>query len=538
MAEPRGVPFQYLRRFALVTGVCGMLGLAGCASQLAVGPDYATPDAEQLLTASTWQAALPHAGTRQHLLDWWQSFNDPVLDQLLQQAEADSPTLAEAVARIDEARSALTATGASHWPQLGVETHRLRNNGSGDLPNMLHFMSGAALDVPTMTTRGVAVDAQWEIDLFGRVRRGTEAARARLAGSTHGWHAARISLAAEVASKYVDYRACQLTLQTLDVDLASRQETARIVERAAKAGFSAPADAQLAKAGAADAASFHAAQQAACQLNRKSLVSLTGLPESELIRLLATEVAADTAGKLPTPATFRVDTLPVALLAQRPDLAAAERQLAAASAEVGVATANRYPRLSLVGNLMRDKTDYQGTDILSKPWYFGPSLSLPIFAGGALLAQQDAAQARYAQAYARYRQAVRGAIEEVEATLVSLDAAQQRSAQSRIASQAYRNFFQAAEKNWRMGGLSLLALEDARRLTNAAERNEITAQRDHVLGWIALYKALGGGWQTGDESAANDIKATDSMEQTEVDQTEQTTATVTTTATEDRGEAS
>ncbi|SMB21109.1 Outer membrane lipoprotein [Sterolibacterium denitrificans] len=472
-----------------VLGVCCALGLAGCATQLAVGPDYEAPDAAAVLSADRWQAALPHDGTSRALLDWWQSFNDPVLDELLRQAEADSPTLAEAVARIDEARSALTASGASHWPQLGIEGHAMRNNGSADFP----------LPSPT-TTRGVTVDAQWEIDLFGRVRRSTEAARARLASSEHGWHAARISLAAEVAGKYVGYRACQLTLRTIAADLGSREETARIVDLAAKGGISAPADAQLAKAGAADTAGFHAAQQAACLLTRKSLVTLTGLPEERLAQLLdardgtGTQAQAAPPG-LPVPAAFRVDSLPVALLAQRPDLAAAERQLAAASADVGVATANRYPRLALVGNLTRDRANIAGTDVLSKPWFFGPSLTLPLFAGGALAAQQDAAQARHAQAYARYRQAVRGAIEEVEGTLVNLEAARQRSQHARIASQGFRGYFKAAEQNWRAGGISLLALEDARRLATAAERNEIALQRDHILGWIALYKALGGGWQ-------------------------------------------
>lgn len=483
-------------------GACCALGLSACATQLAVGPDYETPDAASLLTSNHWQAALPHQGDAAALLDWWQSFNDPVLIELLRQAEADSPTLAEAVARIDEARSGLTLSGAGHWPQLGAEVHQLRNNGSGDVSNMLQYMS-AAFDVPAMTTRGVSVDAQWEIDLFGRVRRGTEAARARLASSQSGWHAARISLAAEVAGKYIDYRTCQLTLHTIAADLKSREETAQIVGIAAKGGISAPADAQLARAGAADTASFHTAQQAACQLTRKSLVTLTGLAEDRLQALLDTPDARGDGrpAALPAPASFRVDTLPVALLAQRPDLAMAERQLAAASADIGVATANRYPRLSLVGNLMRDKTDYQGTDILSKPWYFGPSLSLPLFAGGALAAQQDAAQARYAQAYARYRQAVRGAIEEVEATLVSLEAARQRSQHARQASQGYRSFFDAAEQNWRMGGISLLALEDARRLATAAERNEIALQRDYILSWIGLYKALGGDWQTASASA-------------------------------------
>lgn len=459
--------------------VCCALGLAGCASPLAVGPDYTAPAAAALLPAERWQAALPHDGESRALLDWWKSFNDPTLDALLAHAEADSPTLAEAVARIDEARSLLTGAGAPHWPNLNVAAYTQRNNGSAEFP------------MPAQTTRGISVDAQWEIDLFGHVRRATEAATARLESRQRGWHAARISLAAEVANRYVSYRACELTLRAVAADLKSREETARITALAVQGGISAPADAQLARAGAADTASYHAGQQAACAIARKSLVTLTGLPEEQLTQLLAR--GTDT---LPSPGAFRVDSLPVALLAQRPDLAAAERELAAANADVGSAAANRYPRLALVGNLTRDKSGAaDGPDVLSKPWYFGPSLTLPLFNGGALAAQQDAAQARHAQAYARYRQAVRGAIEEVETALVNLDAARSRNEQARVASEGFRAYFLAAEQNWRAGGISLLALEDARRQASAAERNEIALQRDRILYWIALYKALGGGWQ-------------------------------------------
>ena len=314
---------------------------------------------------------------------------------------------------------------------------------------------------------------------------------ARLESSEHGWHAARISLAGEVASRYVSYRACQLTLHAIAADAKSRDETSRITTIAAQAGFSAPVDDDLARASAAETNAGLAAQQAVCAITRKSLVTLTGIPEETLLALLQRAPQVDT---LPVPTAFSVDSLPVALLAQRPDLAAAERALAATSADIGVATANRYPRLALIGNLTRDKSG-DNPAILSKPWMFGPTLSLPILDGGALAAQQDAASARHAQALARYRQAVRGAVEEVETVLVNLEAARSRAEHARIATAGFDAYFKAAEQNWRAGGISLLALEDARRLASPAQRNEISLQRDRVLYWIALYKALGGGWQ-------------------------------------------
>ncbi len=457
-------------------GLASVFLAAGCAS---VGPDYAQDGASRVELAGQWQAAPPHDGQTGALLDWWSSFKDPLLKELLARAEADNPSLAEAVARIDEARSGLTSAESGHWPSVNVGARELRNNGSADFP------------MPAQTTRGIVVDAAWEIDIFGRVRRGSEAATARLESQENQWHAARISLAAELASKYVSYRACQLTTRAFERDVKSRDESARITAIAAQAGLTAPADAQLARAGAAETAAYLTAQQAACAITLKSLVTLTGLRETDLQQRL--QPAPDS---LPTPAAFAVDSLPVALLAQRPDLAARERELAAASADIGVAAANRYPRLSLVGNLTRDKSSADdGPVILSKPWSFGPTLSLPLLNGGALAAQQEAAQARYAQAFARYRQAVRGAVEEVETALVNLDSAQRRVENAHTASQGFTAYFLAAEKNWHAGGISLLALEEARRSASAAERNEIALQRDRVLYWIALYKALGGGWE-------------------------------------------
>jgi multidrug efflux system outer membrane protein len=306
-----------------------------------------------------------------------------------------------------------------------------------------------------------------------------------------------------VAGKYVNYCACQLLAHALERDVKSREESARITDIAANVGLTAPADAQLARAGHADTAGYLTAQQAACDITVKSLVTLTGMSEAELRKTLQGGREA-----IPQPAEFAVASLPVTLLAQRPDLAAAERELAAASADIGVAEGNRYPRLSLLGSLTHDASRSGGATITDKPWSFGPSLSLPIFNGGALAAQQTAAGARYEQALARYRKAVRAAVEEVETALVNLDSATRRVGDARIATTGYAAYFNAAEKNWRAGGLSLLMLEDARRSAAAAERNEIALQRERVLNWIALYKALGGGW---DGQISSDSKASDTQ---------------------------
>lgn len=473
--------FRRTRAARLV--LVGFLGLTGCSSLpvpfvTAVGPDYSAPASTTLLTSSHWQSALPHQGDPGELARWWQSFQDPVLDALLQQAEITNPTLQMAVARLDEARAGLTTARAAYGPTGELSVYRMRNNGSKDVP------------APPLTSRGATVDAQWELDLFGRVRRGNEAALAQVKGATHNWHAARISLAAEVASRYVDYRACQLTQAALQSEARSRGDTARISQRASEAGILAPADAQLAKAAAAELQGHVLAQQASCDSLRKVLVTLSGMPEEELSARLEALPA-----KLPHPAAIAVPPLPLALLAQRPDLAAAEQALVAANAEVGVATANRYPRLALMGSLMHDKSQLAGNDYHTRPWSFGPALSLPILSAVPLAAQQHAAQARHQLALAQYRQAVLLAVQEVETSLVQLASSQARSAHAASARAGYQQHAAAAEKQWQAGGLSLLALEDARRLASSARRHEIEVQRQTVSTWIALYKALGGGWQ-------------------------------------------
>ena len=460
--------------------ICGAASLAGCASPLLMGPDYRAPEAAQLLPDADWQAALPHEGREQKLLDWWRTFNDPVLDEFLARAGADSPTLALASARIDEARSQLDASTSRYWPELGLNAHYLRNNGSADVP------------APAMTTRGTTLDARWEIDLFGQTRRGTAlAASAWLTQSELGWHAARISLAAEVADRYVSYRACEAVLLTLDAELASRQQSSRGIALAARAGWLAATDEQLARAAEAGAASQQEAGRATCARLRKSLVTLTGWPEATV----AGKLAAGKPATLPVPAGFSVDYLPVALLSQRPDLASAERELAASHAQAGAARADRFPRLSLVGSLTRDKSYAgDGPTVISSPWFFGPALTLPLFNGGALAAREEAANARHAQALARYRQAVRLAVEEAEGALLGLDAARATELQAKTAAAALSVNALAAEKQWQAGGVSRLALEESRRAAQVAERQAIISQRDLVRCWITLYKALGGGW--------------------------------------------
>jgi NodT family efflux transporter outer membrane factor (OMF) lipoprotein len=391
------------------------------------------------------------------------------LNALLQSAETNNPSLQKAAANIASARANVSTTRASYQPSLTGSASARRSNTLGT--------------AQTTTTGGL--DASWEIDLFGSVRRSAESADALLQARQADWHDARVSLAAEVASDYVTYRACQLTLQTVQSNARSTQATARITQQSLQVGMTSRADADLADASAASASATVISQQTECEVTIKALVALTGLAEPALRQQLGAQPA-----QLPATDSLTVLTLPVDLLSQRPDLVSAERALASASAKIGVAEADRYPRLSLTGSLSRSRTD--GAD--TTPWSFGPSLSLPLLNGGAKRAAVDSAHAGYDLALATYQQSVRTAVQEVEQNLVRQMSAERRTADVRRSAEGYRRYATSVEANWRAGGDSLLNLEVAWRNAISAEQTLITVQRDQLLYGIALYKAVGGGW--------------------------------------------
>jgi NodT family efflux transporter outer membrane factor (OMF) lipoprotein len=304
------------------------------------------------------------------------------------------------------------------------------------------------------------------------------------------WHAARTSLAAEVANTYVAYRACQALSAALLADVASREETARLTGLLVNAGFTAPAEGFLADASAANGRQQQIAIVAECELDVKSMVALTGLPEPETRTLL------DSSKTQPAAPAFSLTALPVQVISQRPDVAAAERTLAAASAQINVAQANRLPRLALLGNIsfFGVKLSGSSTQVNSKTWSVGPSVSLPIFDAGLRAAQADVAKANYAEALAAYEQTVAQAVREVESALVSVDAAQKRRNDAQTAKNKFDQFFNASLARHNVGSASLLELEDARRNRLSAEQNLINLKSEYTTSWIALYKAVGGSW--------------------------------------------
>ncbi|MBC7435214.1 MAG: efflux transporter outer membrane subunit [Bdellovibrionales bacterium] len=461
----------------LIAACCLSLWLAACA----ITPPPSSVAAD---LPAQWQAPLPHNGTLTGLTNWWQALNDPLLLQLMDAAQAVSPTVASARSRIGLARATRTAAGAALLPTLDGTLSASRGVTQPGFP--------------VATTAQAALQAGWEIDLFGGNQAGSRAAQARLEGSQALWHDARVSVAAEVANQYFSLRTCERQVLVAQGDAQSRAETSRLADLATRAGFQAPATAALARASAAESAGRLTQQRALCEIDIKALVQLTGWPEPQLRQQLAAAPSSpaltDSASTSPT-MPLAVATVPAEALAQRPDIFNAEREVAAASADVGRAQAQRYPRLTLAGSIGTLYSRGGGASANLDTWSIGPvALSLPIFDGGRRAADVDAARARYDEAAALYRARVRQAVREVEEALVNLQSTGSRSADAAIATEGYRASFAATQALYQNGLASLVQLEDARRTQLAAETALVSLQRERMAAWIALYRAVGGGW--------------------------------------------
>jgi NodT family efflux transporter outer membrane factor (OMF) lipoprotein len=295
-----------------------------------------------------------------------------------------------------------------------------------------------------------------------------------------------VSLSAEVADYYVQYRACRQLAATYREELASQRATIKATELSTDTGLKSTADLALVRASAASSSSSLTAQEAECELLVKSLTEVTGGDETRVRELLRTGRKG-----IPTPHRFKVASVPADLLRQRPDLRSLEWEVVAEAYELGASKADLYPSLALSGSLSVDTNSRSGK---SMPWSFGPSLSLPVFDGGLRRAAVRLAEAELEAAGANYRTGVLTAVGEVESALVRLDSTQRRLGDASLAAKEYRAYFKSVDENWKAGGASVLDREEARRSAQSAELTFIELQRDAVRYWIALYKALGGGW--------------------------------------------
>jgi outer membrane protein, multidrug efflux system len=448
------------------------LGLGACSSMSTSPPELNAPD--------RWQAEPVQSGgvgsaqaTRSS--QWWRQFDDPLMPQLIDAAQAASPNLAQARARMEQARATRVASGAALAPSLGAQATATR---------------GKTLGGPIGNSAQVGLQSSWELDLFGAGRAQRTSAQARLEGSQAEWHEVGVVVAAETASSLLALRVCEAQLNLTQADSQSRAETARLTGLSSKAGFVAPADAALARASAAQGRVLVTQQRAACDLVLKSLVALTAIDETTLRQRLKTRHA-----KLPKPGSLYINSVPAQVLAQRPDVFRAGRELVAAAADVNAAEADRYPRISLFGQIGRAQQSTGGFTQSGTVWNIGPvTVSLPLFDGGKRRANTRAARAQWDAAKIAYDARLRQAVREVEETLVLLRSSLDRDTDTLAAQEGFGLAFMATEARFKGGLASLFELEEARRRSVQAQGALLDLQREKVSHWISLYRALGGGW--------------------------------------------
>lgn len=460
---------QCRRPLATLAAAAALL-LSACAS-------LDTPPPPPPPAPTAWQAPLPPGG-QAPVAAWWTLLDDPALPGLVQAAEAASPSLASARARLVQAAAARTAAAALLGPAAQATVSALRGRDDASAP------------VAAVVSAGV--QASWEIDLFGGRRAAADAASGRERAAAADLAAARTAVRADTAGSLIALRACEAQARQAGRDAASRAETARLTGLTANAGLRAPADAALARAAAAQARSALLQQRAACDQLVKALVALTALDEPGLRQRLAAATA-----RVPAAPPLAPAALPAELLRQRPDLVAAAERLQAAAAARREADAARWPQLTLSGSLTRSHADVRGVSISGNSFSIGPlTLTVPLFDGGALDAALLGAEAGLDEARAQLAGALRQGVREVEEALVALDATAARRADADAAARDFEAALQATEARQRGGLASLFELEDARRSALAAQSALIELDRERATAWVSLARALGGGWTT------------------------------------------
>ena len=495
-----------LLKIKIYTLIGTSLILSGCAGinldflKLKRTPETIVKDTK---IPTQWQAALPHNGTLTNLNQFWQQFDDALLIDLIDSAQQASSNIANAKARIAQARAARISTNANTLPTLdgNFSTSRAlqQPNSSDGGTQGVNFNQGV-----TKTTQ-IGLQSAWELDLFGANKILLESAKKTENAAQANWHEARVAVAAELATSYFNQRYCHATLAIITKDLNSRQESARLTAISAKAGFSAQSSQYLAEASLADAKQQLNAQQAQCDSNIKELVALTDLDEKSLREKLNQQ--AFMADKLAAKNFYEINNIPANTIAQRPDIYNAEAELVAAAATVQSKQAARLPRVTLNGSIGWMNTSSNFFSANGEIWSLGPlSITLPIFDGGKRKSEVSEAEAQYEASAVSYGSHVRTAVKEVEQALVNLHSSKLRQADLQQALIGYQASFTATEAKVRAGFANLIELETSRRDALQTETSLLNLLQNRTNAWVSLYRAAGGDWHT------NSVNSTDNMQ--------------------------
>lgn len=455
-------------RSAAITLAAAALWLAGCAS----GPAYQPPEAK--VDAAFVQPAVGG----EPVAAFWKLFGDPALDALIEQAMAANGDVKVAQARLAEVRALAGEADANRRPSIGVGASAGRGN---------------ELGAPTDNHVGVQATLNWELDFFGRLERARESALAQVQAGEAGVDVARRVVGAEVATQYATLRGLQQRLRVAQESLQVQRETLRIVEVRAELGRGTPLD--VARARSLLDATEAAIPALTAQIERTvyRLATLTGQPPRAAAGALAEPKPLPTIA--PTDLAALPAGTPQTLLARRPDVRVAERQLAAATAGIGVVRADLYPRISLSGLL--GFTNNRVADLFEsagRSTNLGAALAWTPLDFGRVRARIGASEARAQQALATWEQTVANAIEETESALSAYTRAVQQTAKLESAARHAEEAARLARVRYEAGAIDLLAVLDAERTVLSTRDALAQAQTSTVTALVGVYRALGGSW--------------------------------------------
>lgn len=471
---------QTLPAVRLAAAVTATLLLAGCV----VGPDYVRP-------ASTLPEHYPTVGAESRATapvnpEWWTLFNDATLNQLVDQALAANQDLQAAVARLEASEAAARAVGAAFYPAVGLDASASRNRISGETA------SGSESGPLRYNNRRAALTLSYEVDLWGRVQRSNEAARAEVLSSRFGRDSIRLALIGQVANEYLALRSHDAQLEVTRQTLESRRESRKIVQARLEAGSASGLELAQAESALSGAQGQWSQVKRLRALAENQLGLLTGQP--------GLRIAAASLEQIPLPPT-PPSGLPSSLLAARPDVRQAEENLVAANARIGVAKAAYFPSIGLTGLYGGESVAL--ADLFSGSagiWSAAIGLAMPIFNAGKTGAGVDQATAIQQESVATYRRTLQTAFREVSDAIVNLgDYADEEAA---FAAQvvASRRALDLAQTRYASGYAAYLDVLDSQRTLNAAQLLYLASRKNRLSAAVDLFKALGGGWQAPLES--------------------------------------
>lgn len=451
--------------------------LSGCAL---VGPDYQRPESD--MPAQYSEQDVGKDSNAMVSDTWWELYQDPVLNDLIERARKNNTDVRLAVARIEEADALLREAGATLFPEIDLNTSASRSKVTelGSVPTFNNFE-------PIRNDYIVQLGGTFEVDFWGKFRRFREAARAQALASRYARDTVQWSLSGLVAGNYILMRSLEAQIAVSRDSLRSRQESLALTKRRLEGGVASALDVHQAQVSTSNLVAQIADLVRQRQIVEHQLAVLTGvleldLPESDLKHLPIPPIPP--AG------------LPSRLLAARPDIQQAEQQMVAANARIGVAEAALFPSISLTGLYGGESAELG--DILksaARIWTLGIGLDLPIFDSGTRAARVDEASAQQKQALAQYQGSIQTAFKEVNDALVTLRQSAEREEALAVSQDSAGKALQIAENRYKAGYAGYLEVLDAQRVHNDLTLAYIQSRQDRLTASVDLFKALGGGWQ-------------------------------------------